>query len=230
MQSLSLALISGVLPLAIVLFALAAIIWLFFNHGIDKLRHPEEWKDAGKSGEQIVYRVLVDKFHVPEAQILRNVYIPTSDGKTSEIDLLVVSKKGLLVFECKNYGGNIYGDAKRPKWIQYLGRKKSYFYNPIMQNRSHAKHLREFLSEFGDLPIVPMVATITRGNWKVKNLAPDDYMLGVNCHLKDILSSLPDSELMAQSFAVILAKMSPLARPGDEVRQKHIEDINDRHR
>lgn len=31
-------------------------------------------------------------------------------------------------------------------------------------NRSHAKHLREFLPEFGDLPIAPMVATITRSN------------------------------------------------------------------
>lgn len=230
MQFLSLALISGMLPLAIALFALAAILWLFFNHGIDKLRHPKEWTDAGKSGEQILYRTLVDKFHVPENQILRNVYIPTSDGKTSEIDLLAVSKKGLLVFECKNYGGNIYGDAKRPKWIQYLGRKKSYFYNPLMQNRTHVRHLKKYLEEFGDLPAIPMVATITRGNWKVKNLAPDDYMLGVNCHLKDILSSLPDSELMVQSFAAILAKMRPLARPSDEVKQKHIEDINDRHR
>lgn len=166
---------------------------------------------------------------MPENQILRNVYIPTSDGKTSEIDLLVVSKKGLLVFECKNYGGNIYGDAKRPKWIQYLGRKKSYFYNPLMQNRTHVRHLKKYLEEFGDLPAISMVVTITRGNWKVKNLAPDDYVLGVNCHLKDILSSLPDSELMAQSFAAILAKMRPLARPSDEVRQKHIEDINDRY-
>lgn len=162
--------------------------------------------------------IVVDKFHVPENQILRNVYIPTLNGKTSEIDLLFVSKKGLLVFECKNYAGNIYGDATRPKWAQYLGKKKNYFYNPIMQNRSHAKHLREFLSEFGDLLIVPMVVTITRGNWKVKNLTPDGYMLGVNCHLKDILSSLPDSELMAQSFTAILAKLRPLARPGDEVR------------
>lgn len=164
MLSFFLAFISGMLPLAIVLFALAAIIWLFFNHGIDKLRHPEEWKDASKSGEQIVYRTFVDKNHVLENQILRNVYISTSDGKTSEIDLLVVSKKGLLVFECKNYGGNIYGDAKRPKWIQYLGRKKSYFYNPLMQNHAHVRHLKKYLKEFGDLPAISMVVTITRGN------------------------------------------------------------------
>lgn len=31
-------------------------------------------------------------------------------------------------------------------------------------NRSHAKHLHEFLPEFGELPIIPMAMTITRGN------------------------------------------------------------------
>ena len=86
---------------AVILFIIAGLIWLFACHGIDKLRHPEEWKDQGSSGERIVYRTLVNQIHVPENQILRNVYIPTADGKTSEIDLLVVSKKGLLVFECK---------------------------------------------------------------------------------------------------------------------------------
>lgn len=98
MHSFSLSLAISLLPLIVVLFALAGIIWLFFNHGIDKLRHPEEWKNAGSLGEQIIYRALIDDIHVPEAQILRNVYIPTNDGKTPEIDLLVVSKKGLLVF------------------------------------------------------------------------------------------------------------------------------------
>ncbi len=97
-----------------------------------------------------------------------------------------------------------------------------------MQNRTHVRHLKKYLKEFGDLPAIPMVVTITRSNWKVKNLASDDYMLGVNCHLRDILSNLSNSELMAQSFVAILAKLRPLARPGDEVRQKHIEDINGR--
>ena len=31
-------------------------------------------------------------------------------------------------------------------------------------NRSHAKHLREFLSEFDELLIITMATTITRGN------------------------------------------------------------------
>lgn len=210
---------------AVVLFIIAGLIWLFACHGIDKIRHPEEWTDEGKSGEQIIYRTLINQIHVPENQILRNVYVSTADGKTSEIDLLVVSKKGLLVFECKNYAGNVYGDVQRNKWIQYLGKKKSFFYNPFMQNRSHIKHLKKYLEAYGDIPMISMVATITRGNWKVKNYGPEDYLLGYNSHLKDILAKTPDSELMAQHFKAIMAKLQPLSRPDESVRQEHIEQI-----
>ena len=213
---------------AVVLFIVAGLIWLFACHGIDKIRHPEEWTDEGKSGEQIIYRTLIDQIHVPENQVLRNVYVPTADGKTSEIDLLVVSKKGFLVFECKNYAGNVYGDAQRNKWIQYLGKKKSFFYNPFMQNRSHVKHLKKYLEAYGDIPMIPMVATITRGNWKVKNYGPEDYLLGYNSHLKEILAKTPNSELMAQHFKAIMAKLQPLSRPDEAVRQEHIEQIKNK--
>lgn len=110
--------------MTLILFAVSGLVWLFGCHGIDKIKHPEEWKTIGSSGERILYITLTKKFQIPENQIFRNVYIPTRNGKTSEIDLLVVSKKGLFVFECKNYGGNIYGDANREKWIQYLGKKR----------------------------------------------------------------------------------------------------------
>ena len=214
----------------VVTILLVAVIWLFDCHGIDKIRHPEEWKNQGSSGERIIYRTLVDQIHVPENQILRNVYIPTTDGKTSEIDILVVSKKGIFVFECKNYAGNIYGDAKRNKWIQYLGKKKSYFYNPFLQNRTHVKHLKKYLEQYGDIPIIPMVTTITRGKWKVKNYGPEDYLLGYNSHLKDIYSSTPDSELMAQHFKAIIAKLQQLSRPDESVKQEHIVQIKNNSR
>ena len=210
---------------AVSFFIIGGLIWLFACHGIDRIRHPEEWKNQGNSGERIIYKILISQIHIPENQILRNVYVPTSGGKTSEIDLLVVSKKGILLFECKNYAGNIYGDAKRTKWIQYLGKKKSFFYNPFMQNRSHAKHLIKYLEEFGEVPIIPMVTTISRGNWKVKNCGSEDYLLGYNSHLKDILDKTPDSELMVRNFKEIYSKLQPLSRPEESIREKHIERI-----
>lgn len=225
MQSLISALSLPIIIATVVLFVATGIIWLFWDHGFNKLKSPEEWKDAGSSGEQTIYLYLRDKVHIPENQIFRNVYIPAQNGKTSEIDILVLSKKGILVFECKNYSGNIYGDRNRKKWIQYLGKQKNYFYNPFLQNDGHVRSLRDYLNVYGDIPIIPFVVTITRGNWKVRNLKNDDYLLGYNSHLEEIYAKMPDSELMARHFKVIAETLTPLSRPGEEIKEKHIEQI-----
>lgn len=198
------------------------LIWLFYGHGLDKLKHPEEWKNAGMAGEQTIYRQLIDNLHIPENQILRNVYVPNGKGGTSEIDLLVISKKGIFVFEVKNYGGKIYGDMKRQKWIQYLGGKKKYFYNPFRQNKTHCENLKKYISKYGEVPIISLLTTIARGEWKVRNLKSNDYFLGYNCHLKDIYNSMPICEQMSKSFKPILEALAPLSRPGDEIKEKHI--------
>ncbi|MBQ6127592.1 NERD domain-containing protein [Candidatus Saccharibacteria bacterium] len=196
---------------------------MFFYHDFDKNIDPEEWKDAGRSGERILYKTLHRRYGIPEEQIFRNVYVPNKKGQDAEIDLLVVSRKGIFVFECKNYGGNIYGDAKRRKWVQYIGRKKSYFYSPLLQNKNHAKYLKIFLARDKiEVPIIPLVSTITRGNWKVRNLKKSDYVLGLNCHFRDIYEKLSDSEAVARNYKKIMAKLAPLSRVGEEdiIRQK----------
>lgn len=206
-----------------------AILLFVCCHGLDRIIHPEEWKDAGRSGERILYKTLHRKYGIPEEQMFRNVYVPNKKGQDAEIDLLVVSKKGIFVFECKNYGGNIYGDAKRREWVQYIGHKKSYFYSPLLQNRKHVEVLKDFLAESGiKVPIIPVLATITRGNWKIRNLGEGDYVLGLNCHFRDIYEKLPDSEAMARNYKKIMAKLVPLSRPGEGVRERHVEGVNEK--
>lgn len=215
-----------IIILTILLYLACGIIWLFFNHGIDKLKHPEEWKTIGSSGERILYNTMIKKFNIPENQMFRNVYIPTKNGKTSEIDLLVVSKKGIFIFESKNYGGNIYGDANRSKWIQYIGHQKNFFYSPLLQNKNHARYLKEFLAKSGiEVPIIPLVTTITRGTWKVKNLKTDDYVLGLNCHFENIYENLPISKTTLKNFKRIIAIITPLSRPDKNIEEKHIKQI-----
>lgn len=216
-----------IIILAILLYLACGIVWLFFNHGIDKLKHPEEWKTVGSSGERILYNMLIKKFNIPENQMFRNVYIPTKNGKTSEIDLLVVSKKGIFIFESKNYGGNVYGDANHAKWIQYIGHQKNFFYSPLLQNKNHARYLKEFLAKSGiEVPIIPLVTTIKRGTWKVKNLKTDDYVLGLNCHFKNIYENLPISETTLRNFKRIIAIITPLSRPDENIKEKHIKQIH----
>lgn len=203
----------------------------YYRYKIDNVKNKDEYSDSGKTGERILYNTLKNDLKVPEDQIFRNVYIPYDKNKTSEIDLLVVSKKGIFVFECKNYCGKIYGDAKYVKWIQYIGNEKHEFYSPLFQNKAHAKRLNDFLNKNEiEIPIIPLVSAISRGKWKIRNLHDDDYVLGINCHLMDIYNELPDSDDMSKNFNRIIKLIKPLERPDEEVRKKHIKQVVEKQR
>lgn len=62
-----------------------------------------------------------------------------NEGKSSQIDHLVINRTGIFVIETKNYSGRIYGQEDQREWTQVLqyGKVKNKFYNPIMQNKTH---------------------------------------------------------------------------------------------
>lgn len=116
--------------------------------------------DAGRYGEYLTYKYL-KYFEAIGAKFLFNIYIPKKNGETTEIDVLMICPKGLFVFESKNYSGWIFGSESQKNWYQTLpsgrGRShKEHFYNPIMQNNSHIKHLKAFLNKE-----IPMYSIIT---------------------------------------------------------------------
>ncbi|MCD4827484.1 MAG: NERD domain-containing protein [Acholeplasmataceae bacterium] len=105
------------------------------------------------------------KDKMPTARIIRNAYIPKSDGNDSEIDLIVISEQGIFVIEAKNITGKIFGTWKQDKMIvQHPGGKSFDIINPINQNTMHFMHLKNILGlkndifrsivVFGDLGIV----------------------------------------------------------------------------
>lgn len=79
---------------------------------------------AGEMGETEVYQ-LITQIAPRSSVILRNIYLPTSKG-TTETDLLMLTRKGIFVFEIKNYRGVIYGDERYNEWIKVLGNGKKY--------------------------------------------------------------------------------------------------------
>ncbi len=81
-----------------------------------------------------------------KGKIIRNAYIPYN-GKTSEIDIILIHETGIYVFENKAFKGYIFGSENQVYWTQCLyGGRKFKFYNPIMQNRTHINALRKVLS------------------------------------------------------------------------------------
>ncbi len=217
-------LVLALLPYIIIFFTVIGLFWLFAG-GIDKIKHPEEYRNKGTTGERAVYLTLTKKFHIPEKQIFRNIYIPTKNG-TTEIDLIVVSKKGILVFECKNYYGNVYGDGNQQYWVQYFGKKKSRFLSPVIQNRRHVQHLANFLEKYPNLPIIPFVCTTGNANWKLKNIDPTDHVLvWTGVHFKDIYDELPDFPEMSKYFNPLCTIFRQLERPDAAIREQHVANL-----
>ena len=77
-------------------------------------------------------------------KLLNDIMIKSNNG-TSQIDHILIGKKGIFVIETKDYSGMIYGDEYSREWTQVINSKKNKFYNPIRQNYGHIKTLKKYI-------------------------------------------------------------------------------------
>lgn len=189
--------------------------------------------DKGNYGEYLTYKYLRD-YEADGARFLYNCYLPKDNGETTEIDVLMIHKSGIYVFESKNYSGWIFGSEHQKTWTQTLpnGRKsrKEHFLNPIMQNKLHIKYLEEQIG-FG-VPFHSIIVFSERCTLKkieVRN--PNIHVIKrdeVNRAVGSISKRI--GVLIAQSRVdEIYAQLYPFTQVSDEVKNKHIADINNVH-
>ena len=99
----------------------------------------------GVIGENVVANLIRECYE--DGVVLQNLYIPTSDGNTTEIDLVWITKKGIYVIECKNRKGWIFGNEKSKYWMQIIYNRRHQLFNPVLQNRVHVNSLRQLLGK-----------------------------------------------------------------------------------
>lgn len=87
------------------------------------------------------------------------MYLKKYNGQHTQIDLVLATKVGLIVFEVKDYGGWIFGKGNQNQWTQVLayGRDKYRFYNLVRQNDGHIRALREQSTQFAQLPMFSVI-------------------------------------------------------------------------
>ena len=186
--------------------------------------------DLGRWGEYLTYKYL-KKFELEGAKFLFNVYIPKEKEETTEIDVLMISPKGIFVFESKNYSGWIFGSEGQKKWCQTLpvgrGRShKEYFYNPIMQNRSHIKYLKALVGEqFLTHSIIVFSERCTLKNVEVKSnnikvINRDEVLLVVSDTYKETEDILTEEDIMS-----IYDRLYPFTQISDDLKMQHIANI-----
>ena len=194
---------------------------------------PEE---KGRSGEQGVKNSLKRmSYFGKEGRILRNVYIPAGEDRTTEADLLFITVKGIFVVEVKNYAGYIFGSEKNKNWtvVLYAGKRfeikrteKHQFYNPIRQNRSHINCLKRFLD--GNYKYISIVVFTDRSELKSINVDSEDTYVCSHSDLSSVIDKcwdkLPDS-ISEEEAERIYSALLPLTEADEEKRNKHIEQV-----
>lgn len=145
-------------PLAKVLFSvlsyilfICAVLYIVYIIA-DRKGSPET---KGKIGELKV-KLTLGRGKAGEKRIVNNIIVE-EDGKTSQIDHVVINGRGIFCIETKNYAGRIYGSEDQLHWTQVLayGRTKNQFYNPLKQNWTHAMRLSHMLED--EYPVYSIV-------------------------------------------------------------------------
>lgn len=106
---------------------------------------------SGINGERTATEILLK---LPDGYtIFQNATI-IYEGKTSEIDNIVVGRSGVFIVEVKNHNGNITGDYRDTYWTQYkVGRGGTPYskeiYSPVKQVGTHIYRLANYLRDNG---------------------------------------------------------------------------------
>jgi len=181
-----------------------------------------------KSEQKMVLKIL--KSGIKPTAIFHDIYLNNGNRKYSQIDLVVATKVGIVVFEVKEYSGWIFGTENQINWTQILayGKQKYKFYNPILQNKKHVEDLKKFY-HFDNIPVFSMIVFF--GDCEFKNIIdlPSRTFLTksnkVINRFNEILENNQPAKYENQWEIASLLKQAVKNGENSIIREKHIENI-----
>lgn len=175
-------------------------------------------KIKGYIGEARVARQL-SKLDLREYKVVNDILI-ANDGRSCQIDHIVVSRFGIFVIETKNYKGLIHGGEHSEYWTQSIYSDKFKFRNPIIQNAGHIRALRNRLKEYPQAIYHSIV--VFSGSAELKNVyssAPVIY--GSQLHWA-ILNLCDATCLSAKQVEDIVNNLSATSNPDKVTKKNHV--------
>ncbi len=169
-------------------------------------------------------------------KILTNLYVPTGNGHTTEIDVLFITVKGIFVIESKNYAGYIFGNENNRNWTvtlyggkNFLGFKKVdkyHFYNPIWQNRTHIRVLQSYIGQ--SVKYFSIIVFADRGELKKITVDSADTTVcnrrGLSGAIGNYWRQLPDT-LTDTQVDRLYDKLLPLTDVSEEEKTAHVRQV-----
>ena len=128
-------------------------------------------ENKGVFGEMIVSSVFDPRyFGQEEHYIVNDVNIIDERGNNHQIDHVVICSNGIFCIETKHMSGSILGYVDRKEWYQLSYGRSNPFYNPLMQNATHARVLSRYLSNKWSIHQIVVFTRENKPNLKVEGL------------------------------------------------------------
>lgn len=176
----------------------------------------------GKYGEMVVSGILS---HLPneEYKVINNLLI-SQNGKTTQIDHVVVSQYRIFVIETKNYKGRISGNTDSEYWLQNVYGHKYQFYNPIRQNQGHILMLNRMLPDIDPKLFVSIIAFSGKASLNVNTSEPVVYWNQIGNVIGSFQRKWLSVEEAQKAYNTLLAANID----SKEDRQQHVRNVRGR--
>jgi hypothetical protein len=157
-----------------------------------------------------------------EKYIVMNDLVVWYNGKTFQINQVIVSNYGVFVIETKNYKGLIYGSDYGQFWTQVLKKTKHRFYNPVNQNDEHIRALEYILSEFGPINYIPIIVFPINSKLKVKVKAEVIYSV----NLLKTMAKYKEETISNTTKEKICYKLERVDKNNKGTKRNHVKHIH----
>lgn len=186
----------------------------------------------GERGEHKASKVADKALAGHNAISMCDVYLPWPDGRTAQIDQIIIADSGIYVLEVKNYKGWIFGNERNQYWTQVLttgirGESiKNRLYNPIKQNETHISCIRRNIRDY-TVPIHSVIVFSNESEFKdVTYYSPDVYVV-YQSRLKSTLRDIDNQYkgiLSDEDIERISAKLTMAASSTD--KSNHVQKVH----
>lgn len=145
------------------------------------------------------------------------------EGKSTQIDHVVISNYGIFVIETKNYKGWIVGRESDRYWKQVIFKEKNSFLNPIKQNEYHVKLLKDALKLFPEVLYYSIISFASEAEIKVdtdKDVVREELLLRT---IRKYQTKVISDDLKNDVFSYL----KTIKKINKNYKKEHIKNIKD---
>ncbi len=218
--------------LVIIFIVIIMFAWIFKSVNNFKLIESATKSHRGNGSERdLVLTLRKSNFH-PDA-IYHDLYFQKRNGSFVQIDLVLATPVGLIVFEVKDYSGWLFGNGKNTYWTQVLsyGKQKYRLYNPLLQNQRHIEELRKASAQFSQIPMFSVV--VFYGNCELKklnNIPNDTFVIKeyqINQTIQRILENNPPANYSNKREVIQILSSAKTNGDNKTILKDHVNYVKD---